>query len=41
MEDDGAIRSLVLRAVLECDDPEILDLVYKIIINDKIEGRAD
>lgn len=41
MEDGEAIRSLVLRAVLECDDTETLDLVYKIIVNEKIEGRAD
>lgn len=41
MESDEAIRSLVLRAVLECGDPDILDLVYKIIVADKTEGRAD
>ena len=41
MESDEAIRALVLRAVLECDDPEVLDLVYKIIVSDKEEGRAD
>lgn len=41
MEDDEGIRTLALRAVLECDDPETLDLVYRILISDKIEGRAE
>lgn len=41
MEDDEGIRALALRAVLECDDPALLDLVYRILLEDKIEGRAD
>lgn len=35
MEGEEAIRSLVLREVLECDDPAVLDLVYKIIVSAK------
>jgi hypothetical protein len=41
MDDDGGIRALVLRAVLESDDPDTLDLVYRILISDKIEGTAE
>ena len=41
MEDDEGIIALVIKAVKECDDPDTLDLVYRILIADKIEGRAD
>lgn len=41
METDEAIRALVLREVLECEDVALLDLVYKIMIAEKKEGRAD
>lgn len=41
MEDDEGIRALALKAVLECDDPNLLDLVYRILLEEKIEGRAD
>ena len=41
MDDDEGIRALALRAVLECEDPTLLDLVYRILLEDKIEGRAD
>ena len=36
MEDDeGAIKSLVIEAVKECDDVELLDLIYKLLITSK------
>ena len=42
MENDAdSIRWLLIKAALECNDPELLDLVYKIIVSDKAEGRAD
>lgn len=41
MDDDEGIRLLALRAVQECEDPILLDLVYRILLEDKIEGRAD
>ena len=43
MESDGYENKLelALRALLECDDPDTLDLVYRILVYDKIEGRAD
>lgn len=41
MEPEDAIRAMVLREVLECDNPELLDLIYKIMVEDKKEGRAD
>ena len=32
MEDDeGAIKTLVIEAVKECDDVELLDLIYKLL----------
>ena len=34
MEDDeGAIKSLVVDAVNECNDMELLDLIYKLLIS--------
>lgn len=41
METGEAIRAMVLREVLECEDVALLDLVYKIMIEDKKKGRAD
>ena len=41
MKAEEAIRAMVLREVLECDDPALLDLIYKIMVADKEEGRAD
>ena len=41
---EGAIiimRKFVKKAIDECNDMEILDLVYRIIVFDKTEGRAD
>lgn len=41
---EGAImimRKFVKKAVNECDDMELLDLVYRILVFDKTEGRAD
>ena len=34
MEDDGTanIKSLVVEAVNECNDDELLDLIYKLLI---------
>lgn len=42
MENDGYAYKfeLALKALLECDDPDTLDLVYRILVCDKIEGRA-
>ena len=34
MEDDeGAIKTLVIEAVKECDDVELLDLIYKLLVS--------
>ena len=43
MENDGyeEIFELALEALLECDNPDTLDLVYRILVMDKIDGRAD
>lgn len=41
MEGDEGIRALALRAVLECDDPTLLDLIYRILAQNNEEGRAD
>ena len=36
MEDDeGAIKSLVIEAVKECDDVELLDLIYKLLASNQ------
>ena len=35
------MRKLVKKAIDECDDMELLDLVYRILVFDKTEGRAD
>ena len=35
------MRKFVKKAIDECNDMEILDLVYRIIVFDKTEGRAD
>ena len=36
MEDDeGAIKSIVVEAINECDDMELLDLIYKLLITNK------
>lgn len=33
MEDDeGAIKSLIVEALKECEDVELLDLIYKLLI---------
>lgn len=33
MEDDGsAIKSLIVEALKECEDEELLDLIYKLLI---------
>ena len=43
MESDDERRAvalgMVLREVLECDNLELLDLIYKIMVDDKAEGR--
>ncbi len=43
MENDGYEDrlELALKALLECDNPDTLDLVYRILVMDKIDGRAD
>ncbi len=43
MENDGYEYKLelALKALLECDNPDTLDLVYRILVFDKIEGRVD
>ena len=34
MEDDeGAIKSLIIEATKKCDDMELLDLIYKLLIS--------
>ena len=35
------MRKLVKKAIDECDDLELLDLVYRILVLDITEGRAD
>ena len=35
------MRKFVKKAVNECDDMETLDLVYRILVFDMTEGRAD
>ena len=43
-EVEGAImimRKFVKKAIDECKDIETLDLVYRILVFDKTEGRAD
>lgn len=32
-----ALRQLTLNAVTQCNDPELLDLVYKLLIFDSIQ----
>ena len=44
--DDGEsaimiMRKFVKKAVNECNDMELLDLVYRILMFDMTEGRAD
>ena len=41
MEDGEGIKALALRAVLDCENQNLLDLIYRILLEDKIEGRAD
>lgn len=45
MENDDERRvaalGMVLREVLECENLELLDLIYKILAYDKIDGRVD
>ena len=36
----SALRELIVTALDECDDTGTLDLVYKILVMDKSEGRA-
>ena len=41
--DDGEsaimiMRKFVIKSINECDDMEVLDLIYRIL---KVEGRAD
>lgn len=37
MEDDeGAIKALIVEAMKECDDMELLDLIYQLIITSKM-----
>lgn len=41
---EGAImimRWLTKKAIEQCDDMELLDLVYRILVLDITEGRAD
>ena len=43
-ESESAImfmRKLVKKSIDECDDMETLDLVYRILVFDMTEGRAD
>ena len=36
MEDDeGAIKSLVIEAINECEDMELLDLIYKLLASNQ------
>ena len=40
-DDESAImimRKFVIKSINECDDMELLDLIYRIL---KVEGRAD
>lgn len=32
--DESAIKTLIEAALNECNDPELLDLVYKLLISD-------
>lgn len=42
MDDDiPPLRELIKQALDECTDPELLDLVYKLIAHETINGRAD
>lgn len=36
-----SMRWLVKKAIEQCDDMELLDLVYRILVFDITEGRAD
>ena len=36
-----SIRCLAKRAIEECNNMELLDLVYRILVFDETEGRAD
>lgn len=36
-----SIRCLAKRAIEECNDIELLDLVYRILVFDMTEGRAE
>ena len=43
-ESESAImimKNFVKKKVDECDDMELLDLIYRILVFDKTEGRAD
>ena len=35
------MRKIVKKEIDECDDMELLDLVYRILVLDITEGRAD
>ena len=35
------MRKFVKKAIGECNDIELLDLIYRIIVFDKTDGRAD
>ena len=35
MEDGDALKTLIEKAVEECDDPDLLDLVYKLLTSNQ------
>ena len=35
------MRKIVKKAIDECNDMELLDLIYRILVFDNTEGRAD
>lgn len=38
--DPAAIKELITRALEECEDLSLLDLVYKLLVYESIEGQS-
>ncbi len=37
----SAMKELIARALEECTDTSMLDLIYKLLLLESLEGRAD
>lgn len=38
--DPAAIKDLITKALEECEDPSLLDLVYKLLVYEDKEGQS-